>query len=32
MPREGIVVRVLNPGRVKPGDPVELLSPEQGAA
>jgi MOSC domain-containing protein YiiM len=32
MPREGIFVRVLNPGRVKPGDPVELLSPEQGAA
>ena len=25
MPREGIFVRVLNPGTVKPGDPVELL-------
>jgi len=25
MPREGIFVRVLNPGVVKPGDPVSLL-------
>jgi MOSC domain-containing protein YiiM len=32
MPREGIFVKVLNPGQVRPGDPVALLSPEQGAA
>lgn len=25
MPREGIFVRVLNPGRVRPGDPVRRL-------
>lgn len=25
MPREGIFVRVLNPGQVRPGDPVRLL-------
>jgi len=31
MPREGIFVEVLNPGKVKPGDPVELLSPLNGA-
>jgi MOSC domain-containing protein YiiM len=30
MPREGIFVRVLNPGVVRPGDPVLLLS--QGPA
>ncbi len=27
MPREGIFVRVLNQGVVKPGDPVELVAP-----
>lgn len=30
MPREGIFVRVLNPGTVKPGDPVRRLETGEG--
>ena len=30
MPREGIFVRVLNPGVVRPGDPIELLEATSG--
>ncbi len=32
MPRQGIFVRVLNPGVVRPGDPVRVLSPQEGTA
>lgn len=32
MPRQGIFVRVLNPGVVRPGDPVTVLSPQEGTA
>jgi MOSC domain-containing protein YiiM len=28
MPREGIFVRILKGGQVKPGDPIEILSKE----
>lgn len=31
MPREGIFVRVLNPGKVRPGDPVSLAEDDQGS-
>ena len=29
MPREGIFVRILKGGQVKPGDPIEILSKDQ---